>query len=186
MQTAKNEHKNITILLLFAALFLVRIPFFLTHHIQEDAYITWQCAVNLADHGFYSYNLLEKAGATTSHAYALMSALFRIIFGSHFIPAVLSANTLLLIAGIFFMVKSVVTERKTFLVCWVIIYHNPNCFNYLILRDGNILACLFFGIVLLLLIHGIYNCSGNLTCIASVCQTRRYRIFMHNLPGKIF
>ena len=125
MPTAKNEHKNITILLLFAALFLVRIPFFLTHHIQEDAYITWQCAVNLADHGFYSYNLLEKAGAATTHAYALMSALFRIIFGSHFIPAVLSANTLLLIAGIFFMVKSVVTERKLFLICWVIISITP-------------------------------------------------------------
>ncbi|MGB7836360.1 MAG: hypothetical protein WBL84_29590 [Xanthobacteraceae bacterium] len=50
---------------LFLALVLVRVPYFLTHHIQEDAYIAFRTAFNLADHGVYSFNVDEHAPGAT-------------------------------------------------------------------------------------------------------------------------
>jgi hypothetical protein len=94
---ARNWH--IAFGLLFLLAFLARIPFYATHHIQEDAYITFRAAFHLADFGQYSYNLGGRASGVTSVLYGPMIAGVRLLFGAHAIAAVSVLNTLLFLAG---------------------------------------------------------------------------------------
>jgi hypothetical protein len=84
---------------LFLLTLLARIPFYATHHIQEDAYITFRSAFHLADYGDYAYNLGDKATGVTSAIYGPYIAAIRLVFHSHAIAALSVFNTVIFLAG---------------------------------------------------------------------------------------
>ncbi len=95
---------------LFAAIFvvLIKLPFLLTHHIQEDAFITWRVAQNLLDYGVIGFNGDTKISASTTHLYVFVSWLFNAIFGKeHFIYPLLIFNSILFTIGSFLLSKMV-------------------------------------------------------------------------------
>lgn len=85
---------------------IIKALFFLTHHIQEDAFITWRVAQNLMDYGVIGFNGTEKISASTTHLYVFVSYLFNLIFGkSGFIYPLLLFNSLLFTIGSYFLSK---------------------------------------------------------------------------------
>lgn len=78
---------------------LARIPFYATHHIQEDAYIIFRSAFHLADLGDYSFNLGDHASGNTSTLYGPLVAAVRLVFASHAIAALSVLNTLIFLGG---------------------------------------------------------------------------------------
>lgn len=93
--------------LIFVALTVIlKLPFFLTHHIQEDAFITWRVAQNLLDYGVIGFNGATKISASTTHLYVFVSYFFNLIFGKeYFIYPILIFNSLLFTIGSFFLSK---------------------------------------------------------------------------------
>ena len=57
--------------------------------VQEDAYIIFRTAFNLADHGELSYNLGEGYSGATSYLYPFLIALIRLVSGEYAIKIVL-------------------------------------------------------------------------------------------------
>lgn len=85
---------------------LIKLLFLLTHHIQEDAFITWRVAQNLLDYGVIGFNGDVKISASTTHLYVFVSWLFNLIFGKeHFIYPLLIFNSLLFTIGSLFLSK---------------------------------------------------------------------------------
>lgn len=79
---------------------LLKIPFFFTRHIQEDAFITWRVAQNLLDYGVIGFNGETKISASTTHLYVFVSWLFNALFGKeNFIYPLLMFNTILFSIG---------------------------------------------------------------------------------------
>ena len=86
--------------------FLVKLLFLLTHHIQEDAFITWRVAQNLMDYGVIGFNGDTKISASTTHLYVFVSYLFNLLLGKeNFIYPLLMFNSLLFTFGSFFLSK---------------------------------------------------------------------------------
>ncbi len=87
---------------------LVKIPFLFTHHIQEDAFITWRVAQNLLDYGVMGFNGETKISASTTHLYVFVSYFFNLIFGKEaFIEPLLIFNSLLFTIGSYFLSKMI-------------------------------------------------------------------------------
>lgn len=85
---------------------LVKLIFLLTHHIQEDAFITWRVAQNLLDYGVIGFNGETKISASTTHLYVFVSYFFNLIFGKeNFIYPLLIFNSLLFTIGSYFLSK---------------------------------------------------------------------------------
>ena len=85
---------------------LVKLLFLLTHHIQEDAFITWRVAQNLLDYGVIGFNGETKISASTTHLYVFVSYVFNLFFGKeNFIYPLLIFNSLLFTIGSFFLSK---------------------------------------------------------------------------------
>ena len=85
---------------------LVKLLFLLTHHIQEDAFITWRVAQNLLDYGVIGFNGETKISASTTHSYVFVSYFFNLIFGKeNFIYPLLIFNSLLFTIGSYFLSK---------------------------------------------------------------------------------
>ncbi|WP_213189080.1 hypothetical protein [Cloacibacterium caeni] len=85
---------------------LVKLLFLLTHHIQEDAFITWRVAQNLLDYGVIGFNGETKISASTTHLYVFVSYFFNLIFGKEdFIYPLLIFNSLLFTIGSYFLSK---------------------------------------------------------------------------------
>jgi hypothetical protein len=85
---------------------LVKLLFLLTHHIQEDAFITWRVAQNLLDCGVIGFNGETKISASTTHLYVFVSYFFNLIFGKeNFIYPLLIFNSLLFTIGSYFLSK---------------------------------------------------------------------------------
>lgn len=92
---------------------LLKVPFLFTHHIQEDAFITWRVAQNLMDYGIIGFNGDTKISSSTTHLYMLMSWLFNVIFGKeYFIYPILIFNSLLFTIGSIFLSKMLFKEVK--------------------------------------------------------------------------
>jgi hypothetical protein len=101
------------------ALAFLMVPFVLTRHIQEDAYITFRCAVNLADTGVYGFNPGERMSASSSHLSVFVAALLRTVFGRYFIPAVQVVYGAAAIAGIRVLAASLVTDPRKAARVWI-------------------------------------------------------------------
>ena len=85
---------------------LVKLLFLLTHHIQEDAFITWRVAQNLLDYDVIGFNGETKISASTTHLYVFVSYFFNLIFGKeNFIYPLLIFNSLLFTIGSYFLSK---------------------------------------------------------------------------------
>ena len=85
---------------------LVKLLFLLTHHIQEDAFITWRVAQNLLDYGVIGFNGETKISASTTHLYVFVSYVFNLIFGKdYFIYPLLIFNLLFFTIGSYFLSK---------------------------------------------------------------------------------
>lgn len=103
--SAENKYKNYP---LFAVIFTVlfKLLFLLTHHIQEDALITWRVAQNLLDYGVIGFNGETKISASTTHLYVFVSWLFNLSFGKeNFIYPLLIFNSVLFTVGSFLLSK---------------------------------------------------------------------------------
>ncbi|ASK29420.1 hypothetical protein CEY12_04580 [Chryseobacterium sp. T16E-39] len=91
---------------IYAVIFTVvfKLLFLLTHHIQEDAFITWRVAQNLMDYGVIGFNGNTRISASTTHLYVFVSYLFNIIFGKeYFIEPILIFNSILFTIGSLFL-----------------------------------------------------------------------------------
>lgn len=118
----RHINTNVIMAAIFLALLFVRIPFFLTHHVQEDAYITLRCAENLAITGIYGYNPGERVSASTSHLYVFIAAIVSLTAGSNaFIPTVQVLNSILFIAGAYFVARVLRKPGKATLILWIIL-----------------------------------------------------------------
>lgn len=107
--------------LLFAFLLALRVPFYFTHHVQEDAYISLRCAENLVETGVYGFNPGEKVSSSTSHLYVLVAALVRLVVGhSAFIPAMLLLNTIFFLLGTFLIARVLLEGEKEQLLLWAL------------------------------------------------------------------
>lgn len=83
---------------------LVKLCFLFTHHIQEDAFITWRVAQNLLDCGVIGFNGDTKVSASTTHLYVFVSYFFNLIFGKeNFVEPILIFNTILFSIGSLFL-----------------------------------------------------------------------------------
>lgn len=105
MEKEIQKFRNLPV---FAIIFtlLVKLPFLLTHHIQEDAFITWRVAQNLMDYGVIGFNGETKISASTTHLYVFISYFFNLLFGKeNFIYPLLIFNSLLFTIGSFFLSK---------------------------------------------------------------------------------
>ncbi len=78
-------------------LVLVYALFLLTSDIQEDAFITFRTAFNLADHGELSFNLGEGYSGATSYLYPFLVALIRVVSGEQAITIILIVNSIALL-----------------------------------------------------------------------------------------
>lgn len=106
--------------IIFLVLCLLRVPFYATHHIQEDAYISLRCAENLAENGVYGFNTGERVSSSTSHLYVFLAALVRLIVGhTAFIPVLLILNTILLLLGLYFLSRAFIEEPGGRIRLWV-------------------------------------------------------------------
>ncbi len=95
---------KIGITLLF--IFVLKSLFLYTHHIQEDAFITWRVAQNLLDYGVIGFNGDIKISASTTHLYTFVSYLFNLIFGKdNFIYPILLFNSFLFTIGTYWFTK---------------------------------------------------------------------------------
>jgi hypothetical protein len=95
----ESQNKYLPIYAVFFAI-IVKIYFLLTHHIQEDAFITWRVAQNLMDYGVIGFNGATKISASTTHLYVFVSYFFNLIFGKgNFIEPLLIFNTILFSIG---------------------------------------------------------------------------------------
>ncbi len=117
--------ERIRLLLIGAILLAARIPFYLTHHIQEGAFLIFRTALNLADHGSYAFNVGTRDTGVTCHAYAFLVAATRLVFGDHFILAVQVINTLLVISGIYFFAASVEDRFLPKVIIWILAAMTP-------------------------------------------------------------
>lgn len=85
---------------------LVKSLFLFTHHIQEDAFITWRVAQNLLDYGVIGFNGDTPISASTTHLYVFVSYFFNLIFGKeNFIIPLLTFNSILFTIGSFLLAK---------------------------------------------------------------------------------
>lgn len=93
------------------AVFLIKLLFLLTHHIQEDALITWRVAQNLLDYGVIGFNGDIKLSSSTTHLYVFVSYFFNLIFGKeYFIYPLLMFNSVLFTIGSYFLSKMLLKE----------------------------------------------------------------------------
>lgn len=114
---AKNRFLFL-ILAIGVILLLTRIPFYLTHYIQEDAYISFRCGVNFSETGIYGYNVGEKVSACTSHLYVLIIAIAHYIFGRFFIPILIFISTLALVYSLYILSSLFFSDIRWRLALW--------------------------------------------------------------------
>jgi len=92
-------------IILLIPLILIYTLLLFTGDIQEDAFISFRIAFNLADHGELTYNLGEDYSSATSFLYPLLIALIRLASGDHAITFVLIANSISLLFTSFFLTR---------------------------------------------------------------------------------
>lgn len=112
--------------MLLLLLLAIRVPFYFTHHIQEDAYISLRCAENLAETGVYGFNPGERVSASTAHLYVFLAALVRLAVGKNaFIPVIQVVNSLLFLFGTWFIARALTKEEGRALWLWALLSSIP-------------------------------------------------------------
>lgn len=117
-KTTKSSRQTWLVLLV---ILLLRVPFILIHHLQEDAFITFRTARNLAEHGDFSFNLHQHFPGTTSLLYTLMVAALDIVFRSHMVVAVQILGTVCMTLACYLAAKSVTHSGVARLAVWALL-----------------------------------------------------------------
>jgi len=105
--------------MLFLLLLALRVPFYFTHHIQEDAYISLRDAESLVQSGDYGFNPGERVSASTSHLYVFLAALVRLVVGSSaFIPVIQVVNGLLFLFGSWYIANALLKDERQAVWLW--------------------------------------------------------------------
>ncbi len=122
-----NQRSSITALhwVIGIALLLLRVPYILIHHIQEDAFITLRTARHLAENGQLSYNLGQHFPATTSLLYPVGLAVLDRLFGEHALLWAQLLGSAAVIAGSFFAVRVVARTEAERVALWVLLASWP-------------------------------------------------------------
>jgi hypothetical protein len=106
-------------LLMGAGLCFVRIPFVATHHIQDDAYISFRCARMLVEHGVYGFNPGQRVSASTSHLYVFLCAAVRLVVGeAGFLPAILTLNVVALVGATWLLSRRLAITPGRQMLLW--------------------------------------------------------------------
>lgn len=113
------------IVLLFALLWALRLPILWTGHVQEDAFITFRCATQLADTGVYGFNPGERVSAATSHLYVAMVVLVRLLTGESFVLTVLALNGGLMVGALLLLSRALLVDRREWIVLWIMLSALP-------------------------------------------------------------
>lgn len=106
-------------------LVLSRIPYYLTRHVQEDAYIFFRTARNFVDTGYYGFNPGERVSVCTSHLYFGLLALLRLLFGDMFIGIALVMGTIATVIALR-MLAALVLPGKKARVLWMLASFLPS------------------------------------------------------------
>jgi hypothetical protein len=114
------EHRERPVWFIGLCLVALQLPFVLTRHIQEDAYITFRCAANLADLHVYGFNPGERVSASSSHVSVLAIALIRLITGDAFIPIAQILYGIATVVGLYFLATAVVQDRQQQIWVWIL------------------------------------------------------------------
>lgn len=77
----------------------------LAKDIQEDSWITFRTAFNIADHGQWTFNLGDAYSSTTSFAYPILVAIIRSLFGSWAVQVVLILNSVVVLIAIYNLIQ---------------------------------------------------------------------------------
>lgn len=91
----------VSVILLLSA---VRVPYLMTHHVQEDAYIHFQHMQSLADTGEFGFNPGERVNGSTSTLYVLLFTPLFVLFNGSAIPLILLVNVFILNAALFLII----------------------------------------------------------------------------------
>lgn len=75
MRSARPAVNTLSPWQVIALVLLSRIPYLLTHHAQEDAYITARAASNLAHHGWLAFNVGDRYSPVTSIVWGYLAAI---------------------------------------------------------------------------------------------------------------
>lgn len=143
-----GEVSTIRLWTIGACLVAFQIPFVLTQHIQEDAYITFRCALNLAATGVYGYNPGERVSASTAHLSVVIAAALRWLSGDMFIRLLQLLYGAATVAGTYLVIASIVAERRQRLRIWSVVCVLPAS---LVIAYGGMesaLVILLFGVIL--------------------------------------
>ncbi|MDR2206296.1 MAG: hypothetical protein LBE36_09115 [Flavobacteriaceae bacterium] len=114
--------KTHNLLIFIILLIIFKSLFFLTKHIQEDAFITWRVAKNIVDFGVYGFNGDVKISASTTHLYVLISVIFRLLFSDNFIYPLLIFNSILFTFGTKHIADLLLNSDKSKI--WFILFIN--------------------------------------------------------------
>ncbi|WP_018675057.1 hypothetical protein [Riemerella columbina] len=109
--TGKRDQPKFYLFLILVTL-LIKTPFLFTHHIQEDAFITWNVAQNLLDYGVIGFNGTEPISASTTHLYVFISALIQWLSGDAFVYTIQLFNSLMFGLGSLFLAQVFFSERS--------------------------------------------------------------------------
>lgn len=102
-----------------------RAPFWWTQHFQEDAFITFRTAFNLADHGEYTFNLGERYPAATSVLYGHLVAGIRWLAGPRALDAIQVVNACLAVIGSWWFASALFADRRRAIGLWVLLALTP-------------------------------------------------------------
>jgi hypothetical protein len=156
MRFIQSIKTNKNYFLIGLLLLIARIPFFLTRHIQEDAFISWRCAKNIIDFGVYGFNAGERVSASTSHLYVLISAIVYFFSGNIYIVLIPILNSILLISATLIISRSFFQSKNKILIYWILLSIMP--ISLLISYSGMETSLLILAIAILLkYLHNFSN-----------------------------
>ncbi|GEM_PF-735983 len=153
MGPASSYRRFIIVVAIGVLLIVLHIAFHWTSAIQEDAYITLRCAVNLANTGVYGFNPGERVSAATSHAYVFLAATAYHLARKWFIPTLAITNSCLLILAAYLLASVLFLDywRKIFL--WTLVCSSPLALG---IAYSGMEYCLLL-LVISVIVHGMFQ-----------------------------
>ncbi|TDM00177.1 MAG: hypothetical protein C4K58_02770 [Flavobacteriaceae bacterium] len=116
--------KKMPFVWVFVFCLVVKCLFLFTHHIQEDAFISWRVAQNLLEYGVLGYNGNVPISASTTHLYVFLSAIFQAIFGfERFVYPLLLFNIFCFTLGSYYFLR-VFQAKEEPSFAWIFLLFN--------------------------------------------------------------
>lgn len=131
----------------FIGMLLIKVLFFFTHHIQEDAFITWRVAKNILDYGVIGYNGEEVISSSTTHLYVFVSLAFQWFFGiENFIYPLLTFNAICFGLGSLLLLRVFLRDQSQFIFAFILLNFLPPAIKASVIGMEYGLVFLFYGL----------------------------------------